>query len=162
MSPKAAPIRPQKLVLDASVVLKSYLPEEGSAQAQAIFKARALGHVGLLAPSLMPYEVTNALLVALRKQRIDRARAEEILREFMKLGIPTQELGGLEERAWALALEYQRTAYDAAYLALAEHEELQLITGDKRLYNAVKGKLDWVKWVGDYRSVSVAGVEEPE
>lgn len=45
MSPKAVQARPQKLVLDASVVLKSYLPEEGSAQAQAIFKDRALGHV---------------------------------------------------------------------------------------------------------------------
>lgn len=162
MSPKAAQARPQKLVLDASVVLKSYLPEEGSAQAQAIFKDRALGYVGLLAPSLMPYEVTNALLVALRKQRIDQARAEEILREFIKLGIPTRELGGLEERAWTLALEHQRTAYDAAYLALAEREGLQLVTGDKRLYHAVKGKVDWVKWIGDYRAVSVTGVEEPE
>lgn len=154
MNPKAARLR--KLALDASVVLKSYLPEEGSAQAQAIFKDWALGHVELLAPALMPYEVTNALLVALRRGRIDEARAEEILGEFMRLRIPTQGLAGLEERAWALALEHQRTAYDAAYLALAEREGVPLITGDKRLYNAVKGKLQWVRWVGDYRSVAEA------
>lgn len=152
MSPKAP--RPQKLVLDASVVLKSYLPEEGSVQAQAIFKDRALGHVELLAPALMPYEVTNALMVALRRQRIDKARAEEILKEFVRLRIPTQGLVGLEERAWALALEHQRTVYDAAYLALAEREGLPLITGDKRLYNAVKAKLRWVRWVGDYQPVA--------
>lgn len=142
---------PHRVVLDASVVLKSYLPEEGSTQAQAVFKDWAMGHLELLAPALLPYEVTNALLVALRRRRIDAARAREILREFIGLTIPTQGLAGLEERAWALALEHQRTAYDAAYLALAEREGLPLLTGDKRLYNAVKGKLPWVQWIGDYR-----------
>ncbi len=150
MNPK--PAHPQKLVLDASVVLKSYLPEDGSEQARMIFEDWALGHVQLLAPALMPYEVTNALLVALRQQRLDEARAAEILRAFVRLRIPTQGLTGLEERVWALALEHGRTAYDAAYLALAEHEGVPFITGDKRLYNAVKGKLPWVRWVGDYRS----------
>jgi predicted nucleic acid-binding protein len=43
-------------------------------------------------------------------------------------------------------------AYDAAYLALAEHEGIPFVTGDKQLYNAVKGRLPWVRWVGDYRS----------
>jgi len=95
LSPEAA--QPQKLVLDASVVLKSYLPEEESVQAQAIFKDRALGHVDLLAPALMSYEVINALLVALRKQRIGKARAEEILKEFIRLRIPIEGLAGLED-----------------------------------------------------------------
>lgn len=81
-------------------------------------------------------------------------RAAEILREFVRLHIPTQGLTGLEERAWALALEHERSAYNAAYLALAEHEGMLLITGDRRLYNAVKGRLPWVRWVGDYQSVA--------
>ncbi len=153
MNPK--PAHPQKLVLDASVVLKSYLPEDGSEQARMIFEDWALGHVQLLAPALMPYEVTNALVVALRKHRLDEARAAEIFRAFVRLRIPTQELAGLEGRVWALALEHGRTAYDAAYLALAEHEGVPFITGDKRLYNAVKGKLPWVRWVGDYRSGAI-------
>jgi len=152
LSPKAP--QPQRLVLDASVVLKSYLPEEGSAQAQAIFEDWALGQVELLAPALMPYEVTNALMVALRRQRINKARAQEILREFVRLRIPSQGFVGLEERAWTLALAYQRTIYDAACLALAEREGIPLVTGDRRLYNAVKAKLRWVRWVGDYQSVA--------
>lgn len=142
----------QKLVIDASVVLKAYVPEEGSVQAQAIFRDYALGYVELFAPALMPYEVVNALLVAVRKGRVEKAGAEEVLREFVRLRIPTQGLEGLEERAWALALEHGRTVYDAAYLALAESLGALLITGDKRLYNAVKEKLPWVRWIEDYRT----------
>ena len=51
----------------------------------------------------------------------------------MRLRIPTQGLAGLEEHACALALEHDRIAYDAAYLALAEHEGVLLITGDRSI-----------------------------
>jgi len=38
----------------------------------------------------------------------------------------------------------------APYLTQAEKLAGQLITGDERLYNAVKGKQDWVLWIGEY------------
>jgi predicted nucleic acid-binding protein len=43
-----------------------------------------------------------------------------------------------------------RSAYDAAYLALADREREPLITADERLYNAVHPKLKWVLWLGNY------------
>ena len=46
--------------------------------------------------------------------------------------------------------EVIQAAYDAAYLALAEAEKCDLWTGDKAFYQAVKGELPWVKWIGDY------------
>jgi len=39
--------------------------------------------------------------------------------------------------------------YDASYLSLAKKNNIGFVTGDKRLYNAVKDKLKWVKWIGD-------------
>lgn len=45
---------------------------------------------------------------------------------------------------------FDRSAYDAAYLALAEMTERPLITGDRRLYNAVHERLDCAQWIGDY------------
>jgi len=46
------------------------------------------------------------------------------------------------------ALRYNLAAYDAAYLVLAEVEKCHLWTGDRALYQAVKGKtpagkVDW-------------------
>lgn len=50
-----------------------------------------------------------------------------------------------------LAYRHNRSAYDAAYLALADALNAQLITADRRLYNAVHQKLGWVLWITDYR-----------
>ena len=49
-----------------------------------------------------------------------------------------------------LARRFARSAYDAAYLALADRQGESLITADERLYNAVHPKLKWVLWLGDY------------
>ena len=45
---------------------------------------------------------------------------------------------------------YNRSAYDAAYLALAKNEQISLVTADKHLYNAVKDKCRLVLWVEDF------------
>lgn len=37
------------------------------------------------------------------------------------------------------------SVYDAHYLALAQRLSIELWTADKRLYNAVKSSLGWVK-----------------
>ena len=51
-----------------------------------------------------------------------------------------------------MAQQFNRSAYDAAYLTLAENLGTQLITGDRRLYNAVSAQLPWVLWIGDYQT----------
>jgi len=152
-------------VVDASVFLRSVFPdEEGHDQALAIMKDHAFGALELVAPTLLPYEVANCILLSLQGKRPTRNLIKEdavrILADFQELRVHTEVVD--PEKMLQIGEAHQRTAYDAAYLALAERKGLQLITGDKRLYNGVKGKLDWVKWVGDYRSVSVAGIEEPE
>jgi len=44
----------------------------------------------------------------------------------------------------------QAKAYDAHYLALAEQENAELWSGDKRLVNnAHQLGLDWVHWIGE-------------
>jgi len=51
-----------------------------------------------------------------------------------------------------LATHFNRpTAYDAHYLALAEMLGCEFWTADRRLYNAVKEELPWVKWLSDFR-----------
>jgi predicted nucleic acid-binding protein len=137
------------VILDASVVLRGFFPDEvGHAQALALIRAYAQEAIELLAPTLLPYEVTNAVLQAIRRGRISLEKGQEIIAVFQELGIPTVEVSW--QRALALARAYDRSAYDGAYLALAEARGDQLVTADLRLYNAVKDRLPWVVWIEDY------------
>ena len=137
------------MVVDASVVLRGFFPdEEGQAEAQALIRAYAQGEVELIAPTLLPYEVTNAILQAMRRDRIDLGTARDILAAFQALDIPTS--GVPWQRTLELAHTHRRSAYDGAYLALAQEVGDELVTGDRRLYNAVKDQFPWVLWIGDH------------
>lgn len=137
------------MIVDASVVLSAFFPDEDQDQAQALIRDHVIGHLQLMAPDLLLYEVTNAVLQARRRRRISDEQAEQILSSFEELGISLTPVSW--KQMIPLALHFDRSAYDAAYLALAEATAQPLITGDSRLYNAVRGQLDWVKWIGDYQ-----------
>jgi len=137
------------VIIDASVVLRGFFPdEEGHREARRLIRAYAQGEVELLAPTLLPYEVTNAVLQAVRRGRINLNKGKEILAVFSELGIPTTEVPW--QRTLELAHRYNRSAYDGAYLALAEGTGRELVTGDRRLCNAVKDHVEWVVWLEDY------------
>jgi len=136
------------MIVDASVILSAFFPDEAQDQAQALIRDHVIGQVQLAAPTLLLYEVTNAVLQARRTGRISDEQAEGILSAFEGLGI------ALEPVTWqqmlSLAVRFDRSAYDAAYLALAQMTEQNLVTGDSRMYNAVCDQVDWVQWIGDY------------
>jgi len=136
------------MVIDASVILRGFFPdEEGQAEAQSLIQRYAFGTLELIAPTLLPYEVTNAIVQAVRRDRIQPQVAAEILESFRDLAIPVFEPALDQMLDYACC--YDRSAYDAAYLALAAERDVPLITGDRRLYNAVQAHLDWVLWIGE-------------
>ena len=52
----------------------------------------------------------------------------------------------------AIELAYglgQPASYDAPYLALTEREGCEYWNADERLWNAARGILPWVRWVGE-------------
>ena len=140
-----------KLVIDASVVLKWYLlDEEYGQQALSILEQYVAGNLTLLAPTILPYEVLNALLVAERRQRIDEEVTEKAFSGFLELEINLLDPFSHYPHILSLVRSFQGSIYDASYLSLAEKNRVNFVTGDKRLYNAVKDQLKWVKWIGDY------------
>jgi len=136
------------MIVDASVILSAFFPDEDQAQAQALIREHVMGRVALVAPALLLYEVTNAVVQARRRGRISDEQTETILSSFEGLGIVLRPVTW--QQILPLALRFDRSAYDAAYLALAEGTAQPLITGDSRMYNAVRQHLDWVQWLGDY------------
>ena len=141
------------MIVDSSVVLMAFFPDEGHFAAQALIQAHVLNTVELQAPTLLPYEIANAALQAVRRGRITVETAQEILAAFENLNISLHPVPS--PHIVTMARHYARSAYDAAYLSLAETLDLQLITGDRRLYNAVHPQSPRVLWIGDYRPPAV-------
>jgi len=136
------------MIVDASVLLCAFFPDEAQAQAQRMVREHVAGRVQLKAPALLPYELSNAVWQAERRGRVTRSQADEILQAFAGLDIE------IIPQTWGemlpLARRFNRSAYDAAYLALAEARKEAFITADERLYHAVRDHLDWVIWIRDY------------
>ena len=137
------------MIVDASVILGAFFPDEEQTEAQALIRDHVIGRLQLVAPSLLLYEVTNAVVQARRRGRISDEQVEDILSSFEGLGIALRPVTW--QQMLPLALRFDRSAYDAAYLALAEATDQPLVTGDSRMCNAVREHLDWVKWIGDYQ-----------
>ena len=142
------------LVVDASVVLKWQLrDEEHVLQAVAMkddFLVKAKSRV--IAPHLIIYEILNGIVTATRQKRIARDKATQAMTNLLSAAIDVKEIS--PQRTLELALQYDLAAYDAAYLALAESAGCELWTGDRTLYEAVRDRLPWVRWIGEYSSGS--------
>ncbi len=135
------------MIVDASVILRAFFPDEDQAQAQALIRDHVSGRTRLLAPTLMVYEVTNAVVQGVRRGRITDDDGEAILTAFEGLGIEMELVTW--QQMLPLARRFDRSAYDAAYLALAQARGEPLVTGDLRLYHAVRDDLNMVRWIGN-------------
>lgn len=124
-------------VLDASVTVRWFIEDERSADADAVL-GRISGD-GVLVPALWPYETTNALLAAQRRNRISRVDVATALEFMQNLPVTIAPASALHaERAWSLALARSLTVYDAAYLDLASRHRLPLATFDDALRRAAR------------------------
>lgn len=96
----------------------------------------------------MRYEVTNALYQFTKVGGLTVSTAEELLDVLVTLPIELVNVVHSHQRALSIAYRYRSgAAYDAHYVALAQHLGAELWTADKRLYNAVHPHLDFVRLV---------------
>lgn len=124
-----------KIVLDASVLIKLFINEEGSRRAvNAVKKADAL-----LAPDLIWSEVGNILWKYVRRDELDRDAAMSILQDMLQMPILITASKDLAPVALALATQNDRTVYDCLYLALAVQARCIVLTADQKLVNALAG-----------------------
>ena len=137
------------VVIDANVSLKWALnDEEAVVEAVALREAFMAGRIELVAPTLWVYEITNGLIVATRRKRIAPEISTQFLKDILSMGI--RLLDPLADQVHSQAIQYNVSAYDAAYLTLAEELGVPLWTGDRRFYDAVRNNVGFVHWIGDY------------
>ncbi len=113
------------IVLDASCVLKLILKQGGPDLARRVLSDE------IHAPYLLDIEVLSALRRLIRQKELNAERATAGLNWLFDLGIEHHHSA---EIAWrAFALRNSLSAYDAAYVAVAEFLDAPLLTADGRL-----------------------------
>ncbi len=122
---------PGALVVDASAALAISLQEPTSERAEAILRARSVAGGAVLVPSIFWLEVVNVLV---RRHHQPPGLVLEAIVDLENLGLESVQL---DRPQLLLTIDvvarYGLSAYDAAYLALAESADAQLLTADGRL-----------------------------
>lgn len=127
--------RSDKIVLDASVVIKWYVEEELTDKAVEILNDYSDGLVDILSVQLMPFEVLNALRYNPQLGTSELTKVCESLTRTQITLFPL--LDGLYQESVSIAFKYGTTIYDAAYLSLAITTDCILYTADAKFRNKV-------------------------
>jgi predicted nucleic acid-binding protein len=116
-------------VLDASVVLKWFTqaPERGQAEARALRGDYQAGRLAVVVPSLLFLELLN---VAGRRWGWDELALGELAGALDGLLFEAAEPELARVAVWVAR---GLTAYDAAYVALAEERAVPLVTDDEAI-----------------------------
>jgi predicted nucleic acid-binding protein len=122
------------LVVDASVALKWFVEEDGSAAAAALLMSPEF----LVAPDLIVPELCNAAWKAVRAGAM---LPEQHAHAASRLAAAFDELAPtalLARRATELSRLLDHPAYDCFYLALSEQRDARLVTADRKLLQRIK------------------------
>ena len=115
-------------VLDASVVVELVL---GTRTGARIRERLHDPRISLHGPELLDLEVLNVLRRYVRAGTVAADRAEAGVRRLEELDLQRHRHGPMLPRIWSWRANL--TAYDAAYVALAEVVDCPLLTTDARL-----------------------------
>ena len=83
------------------------------------------------------------------RRRLSLEDGEILIKQAFAYEVNLYFSPALAKRAYQIA-EGQGlpTAYDAQYLAVAEHLNCEFWTADQKLVNSVSATLPWVRWIG--------------
>jgi predicted nucleic acid-binding protein len=121
----------RETLLDTSVVVKWFVPEEDSEKALSLRRAHVDRELQLYAPEVLLMELANALRYSSEFSAGEIIEALETPFELNILLVPFS-LDALN-LAVTLGMEHDLAVYDAYFLALAQAMEIPLITADRRL-----------------------------
>lgn len=119
-----------KFVVDASFIL-SFLLDEKNTDTEALFKRMIDGKVTLFAPTIIDYEVGNALRTCVIQKKLPAKKALAIYKAFFDLSIEFDSIS--YEKTLKLAIGKKLSFYDASYAYLAHAKRIPLLSLDKHL-----------------------------
>ena len=135
-----------RFVVDASVVVKWFLPEDHTEAARGLLGSG----FDLASPDLVRAEVGNVMWKRWRRGEVSAEVANEALRDLERLPLRIETSEPLMSTVWVVSERFDTSFYDGLYVALAVQMDCTLVTADRKLYNALKGSdlgesLVWVE-----------------
>lgn len=124
------------IVVDCSALIDVMTRAEGTERLATLVSAGELH-----APALIDYEFVAALSSMVYRSTLTAPRAQDALTDFEDLVIRRWDSSDAMRRR-AFALRDNVSAYDAAYVALAEVLRFPLVTRDRRLAKAAGRLID--------------------
>jgi predicted nucleic acid-binding protein len=122
------------VVIDASIAIKWFVPENLREQALDVLKAE--DH--LAAPDLLIPDLASLALEKARRNEISSLQARTIMSGIESSGLELIPASIVCDRAIEIADTLDRSAYDCFYIATAERLDTTLITADARLCTALR------------------------
>ena len=131
--------------IDASFLLKLFLPEEKSEKAEEIWKDWIKDSVEIFAPTLIIFEVSSVLRNKVYRGSIDAETGTNIINQLKGLDILLVYTDDILDIAWEIGdILKSSTLYDCFYIALARFLDIPLWTADKRLYDSAKNIVPFI------------------
>lgn len=130
---------PRAFVLDTSVAVKWYLPEDLHEEALGIARRAQTGEVELLAPGTLQPEFFNALWQQHKRNNLPVGEVRSAWEQFTLDPVTLYLAEDLMPRAAEITFETGVIVYDALFLALAEDVGTVVITADGKLLKSLEG-----------------------
>jgi predicted nucleic acid-binding protein len=139
------------ICVDASLVLAFLLPdEEFTEQVKTVLGTWREAQEVMIAPALLSFEVLSGLRLAVYRSRISIEYGDAYYAAFLRMPIEIRGPNRLSDQSWDLGkLLNPPRLYDASYLALADIEDCDVWTADRRFVRFVAGRSPRLRWVGD-------------
>src|SRR4051794_14212449 len=122
-----------RYVLDASVALCWVMPRPLSPKALLLRDEYRQQIHQLIAPSIYPNEIANALTKSERQKLIPVGDARLLSRDVLSTAPILYGTGAIFSRAIDISSQTRAGFYDCLYIALAENEGIELVTADDKL-----------------------------
>ena len=124
------------LVLDNSVLVAWFVPDQADDYTRRI--AHRARREDLIVPALWEVEFANVMAVLLRRRALPRHQVAVILTQAIRLDLQTDRNPVSPRTLFAITERHGISAYDAAYLELAERRGVPLATRDASLAGAAR------------------------
>ena len=135
------------IVIDASVAAKWFFQEEHSMEAINLLD----NHFEINVPDFFFLEMKSLLCKRTRRRELSLKEALEMDDEIRSIPIQSYPSAALRDKAFEIALETRSSIYDCLYLALAEALDSNMVTADRRFFQALQNAslFSRMLWVED-------------